>query len=73
MNEVGCLWKYALEQGGNGIVFADNEAEAIERVVEAYTKHGGCEGGFSEDVTVYPIDTNAWFADCPNVLEIDFE
>ena len=67
------IWKYKLEHGGNGIVFAENESEAIERVVEAYTKHGGGEGGFSEDVTICPIDANAWFADCPYVLEINFE
>lgn len=63
------IWKYSIEQGGTGIVFADNEIEAINKVRSAYGDHSSREG-FTEEVIVKHIE-NGWFADHPDVIELE--
>ena len=62
------VWKYILEQGGVGIVLAENESEAINKVYLAYSDHNGNEP-FGEEITVRPIE-NGWFLDHPDVIEV---
>lgn len=69
--ENGELWAYELEDGGTGIVIADNSEQAELKVREAYLKHGGYDksGIDATEVRIYEIVQKP-FVDAPNVLEI---
>jgi hypothetical protein len=54
--------------GGKGIVLADNETDARQKVTDAYLKHGYSKGEL-EDLEVWEVDTEP-FDDAPDVLEI---
>ena len=65
------LFAYTLSDGGAGIVIADGEDGAKEKVKAAYKKHGGYENGNMDgvDINIFPICQKP-FADAPDVLEI---
>lgn len=54
--------------GGKGIVLADNETDARNKVREAYLKHGYSKGELKE-LEVWEVDTEP-FDDAPDVLEV---
>ena len=56
---------YQIEDGGCGIVIADNKKEAEKKIREAYNKHGG----LSEYTEIW-IGEPGWFEDAPDVFEI---
>lgn len=58
-------YAYQIEDGGCGVVKADNIKEAERKVREAYSKHGG----LSETTKVW-IGELGWFEDCPDVFEV---
>lgn len=68
--KTGKLYGYITDyySGGKGIVIANNEEEAKQKVKEAYLKHGYSESELT-DLEVWKI-TEAWFEDVPDVLEI---
>lgn len=57
--------------GGKGIVLAESEEEAKNKVKEAYSKHG-YEMSELNDIEVWKIQcqSNNFFDDAPEVLEI---
>ena len=63
------IWKYSIEQGGLGIVFAESKADAQEKVRAAYNAHSGGDK-FTEEITISEIE-NGWFYDHPDVFEIE--
>lgn len=65
------IWRYSLEQGGLGIVFAESESEASKKVRDAYSAHSGGDK-FTEEIAIKKIE-NGWFDDNPDVFEIDDE
>lgn len=56
---------YQIEDGGCGIVKANNLEEAERKIREAYNKHGG----LSETTDIW-IGEPSWFEDAPDVFEI---
>lgn len=54
--------------GGKGIVLADNEADARQKVTDAYLKHGYSKSEL-EDLEVWEV-TKEPFDDALDVLEI---
>lgn len=69
--KTGKLYGYQIDPNdeGTGIVVADNEHEAEEKVKSAYIKHGYPEDSFS-NLEVWKISNNALFSYSPDVLEI---
>ena len=63
----GNYWCYVLEQGGVGIVRANNSDEAKQKVKDAYTKHS--DDPFTEEISIYEIYQKP-FDDAPDVIEI---
>lgn len=63
------IWIYVVEQQSKGIVIADSEYEAIEKVVESYKKH-------DDDIcpayvqVVKATETDGWKSDYPDMLEV---
>lgn len=66
----GDYWLYYLEDGGVGIVKADSSDEAERKVREAYAKHSGNNGEFTEQIGIYEFDGSNWFEDSPDVFEV---
>jgi len=66
-----CLFAYTLSDGGAGIVVANSEEEAKEKVKAAYIKHGGYENENMDgvDINIFQMYQRP-FADVPDVLEI---
>lgn len=67
----GKYYIYQIEDGGCGIVKADDEVDAVIKVKESYVLHGQpdiCE----EDIEVHLInyDTCSVFLDTPDVIEL---
>lgn len=63
------VWVYIVEQQSKGIVYADSENEAIEKVVTSYAKHN--DKIQPNCVQVYKAtETEGWKSDCPDMLEI---
>ena len=63
------IWIYVAKQYAKGIVIAENELEALEKVVILYKKYNNniC----STDIQVVKAtDTYGWESDCPDILEI---
>lgn len=64
------IWIYVVEQQAKGIVIANSEYEAIEKVVISYKKHD--DDICPADVQVVKAtETDGWKADCPDMLEIE--
>lgn len=63
----GTYWYYRLEEGGSGIVKADNPVEAENKVRDAYKKHSVAD--FSERIDIYDIYQKP-FEDAHDVIEI---
>ena len=68
--ESGKLYGYITDyySGGKGIVIANNEDEARQKVISGYLKHGYSESELSE-LEVWKV-TSKPFDDAPDVLEI---
>ena len=68
--ESGKLYGYIADyySGGKGIVIADNEAEAKQKVKVSYLKHGYSESEL-EELQVWKV-SDGFFNDSPDVLEI---
>lgn len=63
------IWVYIVEQQAKGIVVADNEYEAIEKIVASYKKHN--DDICPAYVHVFKAtETDGWKADCPDMLEV---
>lgn len=54
--------------GAIGIVIADSEDEAKEKITNAYKKHGYSDSEL-DNLSVLKI-TDGWFKDSPDVLEL---
>lgn len=63
-------WIYAIGDDTYGIVKADTEEKAKQKVLKAYTKHGGYESEITEDMIEIESINNHWFADNPDVIEV---
>ena len=63
------IWLYEVLGISWGIVKADTEEEAEQKVREAYKKHSI---NFDEyiPIIIRPKTESNWFADCPDVLEV---
>ena len=68
--KTGKLYGYITDyySGGKGIIIANNEEEAKQKVKAAYLKHGYSESELT-DLEVWKI-TETWFEDVPDVLEV---
>lgn len=66
------IWIYTVEDCGRGVVIADDEEEAIERVLDAYMNH---YSEFDPEYAVIQIgkaiENNNVFSDCPYVIEVE--
>ena len=63
-------WIYTFDDDTYGIVKADTEDEAKQKVLKAYTEHGGYESEITEDMIEIENIDNHWFSDNPDVLEL---
>ena len=68
--ETGKLYGYIADyySGGKGIVIADNEEEAKQKVKASYLNHGYSESEL-EELEVWKV-TDGFFNDSPDVLEV---
>ena len=68
--ESGKLYGYIIDyySGGKGIVIANNEEEAKQKVKASYLKHGYSETEL-EELQVWKV-TDGFFNDSPDVLEV---
>ena len=65
------LYGYSIQDLATGIVLADNvEEEAKQKVLKAYTEHGGYESEITEDMIEIENIDNHWFADNPDIIEL---
>lgn len=65
------LYGYIIDyyNGGKGIVLAESEEEAKSKLKEAYIKHGYEVSELSE-IKVWKVESDNFFEDAPDVLEI---
>ena len=68
----GKCFLYQLDDGGAGIVEANNKEEAKLKVAWAYHKHGQPDV-HSYDVEIYDIDSCNCQDDSPDVIELCWE
>ena len=68
--ESGKMYGYITDYyaGGKGIVIADSEQEARQKIISAYLKHGFSDCDF-DDLQVWKV-ADGYFDDAPDVLEI---
>ena len=68
--KTGKLYGYITDyySGGKGIVIANNEEEAKQKVKASYLKHGYSESEL-EELEVWKV-TDGFFNDSPDVLEV---
>ena len=68
--ESGKLYVYITDyySGGKGIVIADNEEDAKQKVKASYLKHGYSESEL-EELEVWKV-SDGFFNDSPYVLEV---
>lgn len=68
--ETGKLYGYVTDyyNGGKGIVIADNEEEAKQKVKASYLKHGYSESEL-EELEIWKV-TDGFFNDSPDILEV---
>ena len=65
----GNYFIYQIDDGGCGIVYAENgPEEAATKVLESYVNHG-CEDMSIEEISIYDIYEKP-FDDSPDVIEI---
>lgn len=62
-------WIYNID-GTYGIVKADTEKAAKEKVLKAYTEHGGYESEITDDIIKIKNIDNHLFADNADVIEV---
>ena len=62
-------WIYTFDDDTYGIVKANTEEEAKQKVLKAYIEHGGYESDITEDMIEIENSDNHWFADNPDVIE----
>lgn len=63
------IWIYEVEQQAKGIVVADSEYNAIEKVVASYKKHK--DDICPADIIIVKFNkSDGWFKDSPDVLEV---
>ena len=64
------LYGYIIDyySGGKGIVIADNEEDAKQKIKASYLKHGYSETEL-EELQVWKV-TDGFFNDSPDVLEV---
>lgn len=66
------LYAYRITGTAMGIVKADSEMEAREKVRAAYSCHYGNEYvPEMDEIDIQKITNGSWFADHPDVIEID--
>lgn len=63
-------WIYVLYNDTYGVVKANTEEDAKQKVKEAYTKHGGYETGITENMIEIENMDNHWFSNSPDVIEV---
>ena len=63
-------WIYIFDDDIYGIVKANTEEEAKQKVLKAYIEHGGYESKITEDMIEIENIDNHCFSDNPNVLEL---
>ena len=65
------IWRYVIEDGGaGGIVIANSEQDAKDKLITAYTKHGyGEDFDFSEMIVWMANNDDGYMSDCLDVLE----
>lgn len=72
MLDITNLYIYRIVETAVGIVKADSEIEAREKVRAAYSCHYGNEYAPEMDtIDIKKITNNSWFSDHPDVIEID--
>lgn len=64
------LYGYTVDALATGIVRADNIENAREIVKAAYKAHSDCYDEQRDNISVWKLDENSWFADNPDVIEI---
>lgn len=66
------LYAYRIEELAVGIVNADSEADAREKVKAAYLKHNDCFDSERDFIELKEIaEDDSWFSDHPDVVEVD--
>lgn len=63
-------WIYIFDGDVYGIVKASTEKEAKQKVLKAYTEHGGYQSEITEDMIEIKKIDNHWFFDNPDVIEV---
>lgn len=63
------VWKYEVDRQAIGIVFANSELDAIEKVVASYKKHND-EICPADVEVVKATESGGYFSDCPDILEV---
>ena len=72
MLDITNLYTYRIVETAVGIVKADSEIEAREKVRAAYSCHYGNEYAPEMDaIDIKKITNDSWFPDHPDVIEID--
>ena len=66
------MFKYFVdEEDVSGIVYAENEEVAAEKVRAAYMDHYGSESHPEDwEIRIEAIGNNNWFSDHPGVIEL---
>lgn len=69
--DVNKIWIYTVEYCGIGVVIADSEEEAKEKVIEAYLKHyTEFEPECTKIMIKNAVEDNNVFPDCYDVIEV---
>ena len=68
----GYYYIYQVDDGGCGIVRAENEDRARLKVAYSYHRHGQPDVHTS-NVEVYKIDPQGYQEDCPYLIELGWE
>lgn len=63
------LYCYEIKDLAMGIVEANNEEEARKKVYDAYS-HDEYFDPYDDDIEIWGIEPDPWFADNPDVFEI---
>jgi hypothetical protein len=64
------IYRYTIDELATGIVMADNIEDAREKVEAAYKAHNDCYDEQRDNISIWKLDENSWFADHPDVIEI---
>lgn len=65
------LYAYRIEESIVGMVKAESESEAREKVKAAYLAHGFCDSETDIIELKKIAENDSWFSDHPDVIEID--